>query len=47
MQRSAAGSGDKITTTYADLITGILLHDTYHVGQIQLMKRLWKSAHGR
>lgn len=28
------------STTFADLITGILLHDTYHAGQIQLLKRL-------
>ena len=33
-------AGDKGKTTYADLITGIVLHDTYHIGQIQLMKRL-------
>ena len=31
-------------TTYADLVTGIVLHDTYHTGQIQLLKRLAKSA---
>ena len=31
-------------TTYADLVTGIVLHDTYHTGQIQLMKRLARSA---
>jgi uncharacterized damage-inducible protein DinB len=37
-----AGDG---TTTFADLITGILLHDTYHAGQIQVMKRLARS-HG-
>ena len=37
-------AGDNTTTTYADLITGIVLHDVYHVGQIQLMKRLAKSA---
>ena len=30
-------------TTYADLVTGIVLHETYHVGQIQLMKRLARS----
>ena len=30
-------------TTYADLITGIVLHDTYHTGQIQLLKRLATS----
>jgi hypothetical protein len=38
-----AGSG---STTYADLITGVLLHDTYHAGQIQLMKRLARSHFG-
>ena len=32
-------------TTWADLVTGIVLHDTYHAGQIQLMKRLARS-HG-
>lgn len=36
-----AGNG---TTTYADLVTGVLLHDTYHAGQIQIMKRLAASA---
>ncbi len=36
-------AGDKGKTTYADLITGIVLHDTYHIGQIQLMKRLAKG----
>lgn len=30
-------------TTYADLVTGIVLHDTYHTGQVQLLKRLAKS----
>ena len=30
-------------TTYADLISGILLHDTYHAGQIQMLKRLATS----
>jgi len=38
-----AGEGRK--TTYADLITGIVLHDTYHAGQIQMLKRLARS-HG-
>ena len=33
-------AGDKKKTTYADLITGIVLHDTYHAGQIQMLKRL-------
>ena len=36
------GSG---RTTFADLITGIVLHDTYHAGQIQMLKRLARS-HG-
>ena len=30
-------------TTHADLVTGALLHETYHTGQIQLMKRLARS----
>jgi len=38
----AGGEGE---TTYADLITGIVLHDTYHAGQIQMLKRMAKS-HG-
>jgi uncharacterized damage-inducible protein DinB len=29
--------------TYGDLIAGILAHDAYHAGQIQLLKRLWKA----
>jgi hypothetical protein len=33
----------KGNTSYADLVTGVLLHDTYHAGQIQLMKRLARS----
>ena len=32
-------------TTFGDLITGIVLHDTYHSGQIQMLKRLARS-HG-
>ncbi len=35
-----AGDG---RVTHADLITGILLHDTYHAGQIQMLKRLARS----
>ncbi len=38
-------AGTDTQTTYADLITGIVLHDTYHVGQIQMLKRLARS-HG-
>lgn len=29
--------------TYGDLIVGIALHDAYHTGQIQLMKRLYRE----
>jgi uncharacterized damage-inducible protein DinB len=29
--------------TYGELIMGIALHDAYHTGQIQLMKRLWQE----
>jgi uncharacterized damage-inducible protein DinB len=38
-------AGEKGRTTYADLITGVVLHDTYHAGQIQMLKRLARS-HG-
>jgi uncharacterized damage-inducible protein DinB len=38
-------AGDEGSTTYADLITGVVLHDTYHAGQIQMLKRLARS-HG-
>ena len=30
--------------SYMDLLSGIVLHDTYHVAQIQLIKRLRASA---
>jgi len=36
----AGGEGKR---TYADLITGVVLHDTYHAGQIQMLKRLSRS----
>ena len=29
--------------TYGDLVIGIALHDAYHTGQIQLMKRLYRE----
>jgi uncharacterized damage-inducible protein DinB len=29
--------------TYGELIMGIAMHDAYHTGQIQLMKRLWQE----
>jgi len=38
-------AGGERKTTYADLITGIVLHDTYHIGQIQMLKRL-ATRHG-
>jgi hypothetical protein len=36
-----AGDG---TTSWADLFWGIVLHDTYHVGQIQMLKRLFADG---
>ena len=36
-------AGGDTKTTYADLITGIVLHDTYHAGQIVMLKRLAAS----
>ena len=38
-------AGSNTQTTYADAITGIVLHDTYHAGQIVMMKRL-AASHG-
>lgn len=29
--------------TYGELLTGIAMHDAYHTGQIQLVKRLWQE----
>jgi hypothetical protein len=29
--------------TYGELVVGIAMHDAYHTGQIQLLKRLWQS----
>lgn len=31
----------KRTWTYGEMIIGVLAHDSYHTGQIQLLKRLW------
>ncbi|HVF40735.1 MAG TPA: DinB family protein [Gemmatimonadaceae bacterium] len=31
--------------TLGELIVGIAQHDAYHTGQIQMLKRLWKTAH--
>ena len=36
---ASAGAG----TTFGDLIMGVVMHDTYHTGQIQLLKRLYAS----
>lgn len=36
-------SGGRSGYTYADLLMGIVLHDTYHAGQIQMLKRLYAS----
>lgn len=33
--------GTRKSYTHADLIAGIAMHDAYHAGQIQLLKRLW------
>lgn len=29
--------------TYGELLLGIAMHDAYHTGQIQLIKRLWQE----
>ena len=34
-------AGGRKRWTWGDLIIGIAMHDAYHAGQIQLMKRLW------
>jgi len=36
----AEPAGTKKRWTYGELIVGILVHDAYHTGQIQLLKRL-------
>jgi uncharacterized damage-inducible protein DinB len=33
--------------TIGELIVGIAQHDAYHTGQIQMLKRLWHTAHSR
>lgn len=38
---------DKRTWTFRQLIEGSAAHDTYHIGQIQLMKRLYVSIEGK
>jgi len=37
----SVGSGKR--WTYAETLIGIAMHDAYHAGQIQLMKRLWSA----
>jgi hypothetical protein len=32
--------------TFGQLVIGILAHDAYHTGQIQLLKRLWAGRRG-
>lgn len=39
-----AGAGASGQWTHMDLLSGVVLHDTYHIGQIQLMKRLYQST---
>lgn len=48
IERFPAGSlgrhaGGRKRWSYGDLIIGIAMHDAYHAGQLQLMKRLWES----
>ena len=31
---------------YLDLMHGVVMHDTYHVGQIQLLKRMYRVRKG-
>jgi len=40
---AGSGSGAGSGTTFGDLIMGVVMHDTYHTGQIQLLKRLYVS----
>jgi len=35
--------GSKKRWTYGETLIGIAMHDAYHAGQIQLMKRLWRA----
>jgi hypothetical protein len=38
LTRKPRGRGE---WTFGELILGIAQHDAYHIGQIQMMKRLW------
>jgi hypothetical protein len=44
LDESAGGTG---SLTWADLFTGILLHTTYHAGQIKTLKGLAKGRRRR
>ncbi len=45
-RRLDESSGGEGIYTFADLFMGIVLHDTYHAGQIQMVKRLHASLGG-
>ncbi|HEU4828656.1 MAG TPA: DinB family protein [Gemmatimonadales bacterium] len=47
VDRLATKAGTRKRFTHADLIAGIAMHDAYHTGQIQLLKRLWQSRRAR
>ena len=36
-------SGEGSPHTFAGLLVGVIMHDTYHTGQIQVSKRLWAA----
>jgi hypothetical protein len=36
-------AGGRKRWSFGDLIVGIAMHDAYHAGQVQLMKRLWAA----
>ena len=38
--RLGRNAGGRKRWTYGDLIIGIAMHDAYHAGQIQMLKRL-------
>lgn len=44
LDKAAPGSG---SYRLADLLFGIVSHDLYHVGQVQLLKRLYGGRRGR
>lgn len=41
---AAVSPGSKFTT--AELVYSIAMHDVYHAGQVQLLKRLYAGSHG-